>query len=142
MWLYYDQVHYKLIYFLFHYPKESYNRLKLLVSINSIKSEKNRNIISVLYEKMNESENVDNILDWFDDNEIVNYITGILAYDFELTDIEKGIGGIENAYKKDSLVKRRDEIINKLNDKNISKEESLELGKELNDIIINLAKIK
>ena len=91
---------------------------------------------------MNESENVDNILDWFDDNEIVNYITGILAYDFELTDIEKGIEDIENAYKKDSLVKRRDEIINKLNDKNISKEESLELGKELNNIIINLAKIK
>ena len=131
-----------LIYLLINYPKESFNRIKSLVSINSIKSEKNRNIISVLYEKMNESENVDNILDWFDDNEIVNYITGILAYDFELTDIEKGIEDIENAYKKDSLVKRRDEIINKLNDKNISKEESLELGKELNNIIINLAKIK
>ena len=131
-----------LIYLLINYPKESFNRIKSLVSIESIKSEKNRNIISVLYEKMNESENVDNILDWFDDNEIVNYITGILAYDFELTDIEKGIEDIENAYKKDSLVKRRDEIINKLNDKNISKEESLELGKELNNIIINLAKIK
>ena len=131
-----------LIYLLINYPKESFYRIKSLVSINSIKSEKNRNIISVLYEKMNESENVDNILDWFDDNEIVNYITGILAYDFELTDIEKGIEDIENAYKKDSLVKRRDEIINKLNDKNISKEESLELGKELNNIIINLAKIK
>ena len=131
-----------LIYLLINYPKESFYRIKSLVSINSIKSEKNRNIISVLYEKMNNSESIDNILDWFDDNEIVNYITGILAYDFELTDIEKGIEDIENAYKKDSLVKRRDEIINKLNDKNISKEESLELGKELNNIIINLAKIK
>ena len=131
-----------LIYLLINYPKKSFNRIKSLVSIDSIKSEKNRNIISKLYEKMNDNENIDNILDWFNDNEIVNYITGILTYDFEITDVEKGIEDIENAYRKDALIKKRDEIINKLKEKNISKEKSLELGKELNNIIINLAKIK
>ena len=65
-----------------------------------------------------------------------------MAYDFELTDIEKGIEDIENVYKKNALVKRRDEIINKLNDSTLAKDEALELGKELNNIIINLAKIK
>ena len=131
-----------LIYLLINYPKESFTRIKNVVSLEDIKSEKNRNIISILYTKLTTNENVENILNWFEDNEVINYITGILAYDFELTDIEKGIEDIENVYKKNALVKRRDKIINKLNDSTLAKDEALELGKELNDIIINLAKIK
>lgn len=131
-----------LIYLLINYPKESFERIKNVVSLESIKSEKNKNIISTLYQKLSTNESVEKILNWFEDAEIVNYITGILAYDFELTDINKGIEDIENVYKKNELVKRRDEIINKLNDKTISKEEAIELGKELNTIIIDLAKIK
>ena len=131
-----------LIYLLINYPKESFTRIKNVVSLEDIKSEKNKNIISILYTKLTTNENVENILNWFEDNEVINYITGILAYDFELTDIEKGIEDIENVYKKNALVKRRDEIINKLNDSTLAKDEALELGKELNDIIINLAKIK
>ena len=131
-----------LIYLLINYPKESFTRIKNVVNLEDIKSEKNRNIISILYTKLTTNENVENILNWFEDNEVINYITGILAYDFELTDIEKGIEDIENVYKKNALVKRRDEIINKLNDSTLAKDEALELGKELNNIIINLAKIK
>ena len=131
-----------LIYLLINYPKESFTRIKNVVSLEDIKSEKNKNIISILYTKLTTNENVENILNWFEDNEVINYITGILAYDFELTDIEKGIEDIENVYKKNALVKRRDEIINKLNDSTLAKDEALELGKELNNIIINLAKIK
>ncbi len=131
-----------LIYLLINYPKESFERIKNVVSLESIKSEKNKNIISTLYQKLSTNESIEKILNWFEDAEIVNYITGILAYDFELTDINKGIEDIENVYKKNELVKRRDEIINKLNDKTISKEEAIELGKELNTIIIDLAKIK
>lgn len=131
-----------LIYLLINYPKESFTRIKNVVSLEDIKSEKNKNIISILYTKLTTNENVENILNWFEDNDVINYITGILAYDFELTDIEKGIEDIENVYKKNALVKRRDEIINKLNDSTLAKDEALELGKELNNIIINLAKIK
>ena len=131
-----------VIYLLINYPKESLERIKQIVSIESIKSEKNKNIIQVLYDKLSPNENVDNVLNWFEDNDTINYISGILAYDFEIVDVEKGIEDIEKAYKKNYLVARRNEIINKLNDQTISKEEASNLGKELNDIIISLAKIK
>ena len=131
-----------VIYLLINYPKEAFERIKQIVSIESIKSEKNKNIIQVLYDKLSPNENVDNVLNWFEDNDTINYISGILAYDFEIVDVEKGIEDIEKAYKKNYLVARRNEIINKLNDQTISKEEASNLGKELNDIIISLAKIK
>lgn len=131
-----------VIYLLINYPKEAFERIKQIVSIESIKSEKNKNIIQVLYDKLSSNENVDNVLNWFEDNDTINYISGILAYDFEIVDVEKGIEDIEKAYKKSNLVTRRNEIINKLNDQTISKEEASNLGKELNNIIISLAKIK
>ena len=131
-----------VIYLLINYPKESLNRIKQIVSIESIKSEKNKNIIQTLYNKLSPDESSDNVLNWFEDNDIINYISGILAYDFEINDVEKGIEDIEKVYKKENLIARRNEIINKLNDSSISKEEATNLGKELNNIIINLAKIK
>ena len=131
-----------VIYLLINYPKESLDRIKQLVSIESIKSEKNKNIIQTLYNNLSPDESSDNVLNWFEDNDIINYISGILAYDFEINDVEKGIEDIEKVYKKENLITRRNEIINKLNDNTISKEEATNLGKELNDIIINLAKIK
>lgn len=131
-----------VIYLLINYPKESLDRIKQLVSIESIKSEKNKNIIQTLYDKLSTEESADNVLNWFEDTDIINYISGILAYDFEINDVEKGIEDIEKVYKKENLITRRNEIINKLNDNTISKEEATNLGKELNDIIINLAKIK
>ena len=131
-----------VIYLLINYPKESLDRIKQLVSIESIKSEKNKNIIQTLYNKLSPDESSDNVLNWFEDTDIINYISGILAYDFEINDVEKGIEDIEKVYKKENLITRRNEIINKLNDNTISKEEATNLGKELNDIIINLAKIK
>ena len=131
-----------VIYLLINYPKECLDRIKQIVSIESIKSEKNKNIIQTLYDKLSTEESADNVLNWFENTDIINYISGILAYDFEINDVEKGIEDIEKVYKKENLIARRNEIINKLNDNTISKEEATNLGKELNDIIINLAKIK
>ena len=131
-----------VIYLLINYPKEAFERIKQIVSIESIKSEKNKSIIQVLYDKLSPNESIDNVLNWFENSDTINYISGILAYDFEISDVEKGIEDIEKIYKKQNLIMRRNEIINKLNDQTISKDEASNLGKELNDIIINLAKIK
>lgn len=131
-----------LIYILINHTKQALNRLKENVELNCIKSEKNREIIKIIYDKCTEDENIEQILNLFESEEQINYISGILAYDFEITDIEKGIEDIEKNYKRESLVKKRDELTLKLNDTSLSRDEALEVGKKLNDIIVELSKIK
>lgn len=131
-----------LIYILINHTKQALNRLKENVELNCIKSEKNREIVKIIYDKCTEDENIEQILNLFESEEQINYISGILAYDFEITDIEKGIEDIEKNYKRESLVKKRDELTLKLNDTRLSRDEALEVGKKLNDIIVELSKIK
>ncbi len=131
-----------LIYILINHTKQALNRLKENVELNCIKSEKNREIVKIIYDKCTEDENIEQILNLFESEEQINYISGILAYDFEITDIEKGIEDIEKNYKRESLIKKRDELTLKLNDTSLSRDEALEVGKKLNDIIVELSKIK
>ena len=79
-----------LIYILINHTKQALNRLKENVELNCIKSEKNREIVKIIYDKCTEDENIEQILNLFESEEQINYISGILAYDFEITDIEKG----------------------------------------------------
>ena len=132
-----------LIYILMNYPAKSLNKLKNIAQIDLIKDVKNKEIISTIYEKMTPDTNIDNALNWFNDNEIINYISGILAFDFEIKEEEKAIEDIEKAYLKEGKIARRNYIISKLEDKqNLEQEEKTALEKELNDIIIDLARIK
>ena len=62
--------------------------------------------------------NAENVIDCFSDEEIINYISGILAYDFEIDDVDKAIEDIEKIYLKERKMARKNEIINILDDKN------------------------
>ena len=66
-----------------------------------------------------------------------------MAYDFEITDINKCVEDLINIYTKEKLVNMRNIIIKQLDDtKNLTKEEIVDLEKKLNDVILKLAKIK
>ena len=66
-----------------------------------------------------------------------------MASDFEITDVNKAIDDMISIYIKEKLTARRNEIIRKLeNTSELSNEEITNLEKELNDIILKLAKIK
>ena len=132
-----------LIYFLLNYPEETYQKIKDIITINEIKVEKNKIIIKKLYEYIENGNSNINILDSFEDTEIINYLSGIMAYDFEITDINKGIEDLMNTYAKEKLIYKRNEIIHKLEQpENLTKEEIANLEKELNELILKLAKIK
>lgn len=131
------------IYLLINYPNESYQIIRKNIDINDFESEKNRNIVKKLYEELEKgNSNINNVLDWFEDEETINYISWILAYDFEITELNKCITDLINIYSKQNLIKQRNEIIKALESEDLSKEESEQLGSMLNEIIIKLAKMK
>lgn len=132
-----------LIYLLINYTEESFERIRQAVDLECIKSERNKNIIMTLISKISENANIENAVEWFNDEDIVNYLSGILLTDFEITDENKAIEDIEKIYLKERKVKRRNQIIKLLEDKaNLTNDEAAKLEKELNSIIIDLARMK
>lgn len=132
-----------LIYILVSYPDESFSKLKDIVSNNLIKVETHKHILKKLYEEYEKGNINNDILDYFDDTEIINYLSGIMAYDFEIKDINKCIDDLISIYTKEILINRRNEIVKNLeNTQSMSSGDVQALERELNDIIIKLAKIK
>ena len=130
-----------VIYLLINYPDKSFERLKKLIDNNVIKIERNKAIINKLYEEHEKGNiNIENILDLFEDEITVNYLSGIMSSDFEITD--KCIEDVLVAYRKELLLQRRNEILGKIDNSNLTKEEVANLEAQLNEVIIQLAKIK
>lgn len=132
-----------IIYLLINYPQDSYNKLKRKISYEDIKNERNKQIIKKLYEELEKGNSINNVLNLFQDEEIINYLTWVMAYDFEIVEVDKCIEDILNNYEKDKLISMRNEIVQTLeNTDNLTKEEVASLEQSLSEIIIKLAKMK
>lgn len=133
-----------LIYILINYPEESYTKLKDIISVNEMKLTRNKEIVKTLYEQFEKGNiNTNNILDYFEENEIIDYLSGIMADDFGISDINKGIEDLVSIYTREKLVYERNSIIKQLeNTQNLTNEEIASLEKRLNEVILSLAKIK
>ncbi len=132
-----------IIYLLINYPEKSYSKLKETITVNDIQNEQNRTIIKKLYEEFEKGNiNTSSVLNWFENEEIINEISWILAYDFEVIDIEKCIEDIIKTYSKEKIILEKNEIIKFLEQGGITGEQRNELEARLNTIIIELAKMK
>ncbi len=132
-----------IIYLLINYPEQSYPKLKEQISCENITNPRNQTIIKKLYEEFEKGNiNTNYVLDWFEDEEIINEISWILAYDFEITEVGKCIEDILKLYAKEKVILERNEIIKQLEQEGLSKEQKEELETRLNSIIIQLAKMK
>ena len=136
-----------VIYLLVNYPEKSYERLKNIFENDLIKVDTNKQIINKLNEEYEKGNiNIENILDFFVENqETVNYLSGIMSSDFEITDVDKCIDDILVIYRKELLIKQRNEVLSKIENsksQNLTKEEVASLEEQLNNIIIKLAKMK
>lgn len=131
-----------IIYLLINYKEKSFEKLKSIIENNLIKIDRNKAIINKLYEEYEKGNiNIENILDLFEDEHTINYLSGIMSSDFEITDVDKCIDDVITTYTKETLVKRRNEIL-KMDKQTLTQEEMANLDIELNNIIIKLAKIK
>ena len=130
-----------VIYLLINYPENSYNKLKN-ISVDNFKNEINKNIVKKLYEQLEKGNiNTNDVMNWFEDTETINHLSEIMSYDFEISDVDKAIDDVIFTYKKESLVNRRNTILKEIESvQNVEERQNLE--KELNDVIIQLAKMK
>lgn len=94
-----------------------------------------------MYEEIEKGNiNID-ILNCFEEEDIINHISAIMSYDFEISDLNKCIEDIANTYEKEKLINRRQEILESLkNAQNLSSEELSNLEDELSNIVIKLKK--
>lgn len=130
-----------IIYLLINYPQESYKKIKSVISENDMKLEENQKILKKMYEEIEKGNiNID-ILNYFEEQNIIDHISGIMSYDFEISDLDKCIEDVVNTYEKDKLINRRQEILDIIkNGQGFSEEELNNLEDELSNIVIKLKK--
>lgn len=118
-----------------------YSKIKNKIKPEDFKYEKNKKILERVYAEYEKGiTEIYDVLSLFEDEDIINHITEIMAKDYGITDIDKGIDDILNTYERENLKEKRDEILKSLEDSELDNESKLELERELNDIIIKLAK--
>lgn len=133
-----------VIYLLVNEYAKSYDKLKNIITVEDFHDELNRQILKKMYEELEKGNiSINQILDCFGDEKIISHITEIMAYDFEITDVNKAIDDLVSIYEKEKLTNRRNAIVKQLEEmSNLEDNEIKQLEKELSDIILKLAKIK
>lgn len=114
-------------------------KIKEVIELNDFKDEKNKKIAKKLYEHK-EIGNINNILDLFDEDELINHITYIMSNNWDISDTEKAIDDILNKFSKEKMINRKTEILKKLTSEKLSKEEMIKLEEELKNISKKITK--
>ena len=118
-----------------------YQIIKQNIKIEDFKYDIDHKIARKLYEEFeNGNSNISSIIDNLSEEE-QNHITMIMAEDYGIDDVEKAIDDIIQTYEKDKLNERKLEILELLENPT-EENQKKELEKELNDIIIRLAKMR
>lgn len=135
-----------LIYLLINYQEKTFQKFENIIKSNLIKVEVNKKIINKLYEEHEKGNiNIENLIDLFEEETTVNYLSGIMSSDFEITDVDKCIEDVLGTYRKEYLINQKKEIVSKIEkakEENLTEEEIAGYEEELNNVIIKLAKIK
>ena len=133
-----------VIYLLLNYPEKVTEKIRSNLFESDFKYDINKKIINKLYELIDNKEKISSeVLNYFtDDDEITSHITMLMADDYEIGDVDKCIDDIINSYNKDRLIDRRNDIIQSLENDELTKEEKASLEKELSSIVMELARMK
>ena len=131
-----------VIYILVNYPEEAYRDIHDKIKVEDIKDEINKKIVTKIYEQYSNGK-FNDVIDLFEEQEIINYLSGIMAEDFGIIDLNKCIEDLLNTYNKEKLLSIRNSIIKDLeNTEGKSEQEIKELEIKLNDVILKLAKVR
>ena len=122
---------------------KAYEKIKNIITQNEFKDEVNKQILKKLYDEFEKgNSNINNILDNLEEQVQINQITKIMADDYNIQDINKAILDVINIYEKEKTINRRNQILEKLDNKDLEKDERASLESELSNIIIKLARYR
>ena len=132
-----------VIYLLINYSEESYQKIRNSISVEEFRNENNKIILKKLYEEFEKGNiNTNHVLNWFEEESIVNELSWIMTYDFEIVEVNKCIDDVINSYEKERTISERNKIIKELDNKDLQPEEVRELEMRLSQVITKLAKMK
>jgi len=118
-----------------------FHKIKERIKPEDFKYEINKKIANQLYEELAKQDaNINKLIDGFDE-QTQNHITMVMATDYEIENAEKAVDDILQKYEKERLDSRKQEILRQI-EKELDGDKKKQLGKELSNIIIALAKIK
>lgn len=129
-----------VLYLLLEYSEKTFEVIDGKIKESDFEVQIHKEIFAKIYEKLKIDSKSTNIIDSFEDENHVNYISGILSEDYKITDLNKVLTDIENSFIKEKLMKRKNELILKLDDTSLSKEEKKRIEEEYKEIIIRLKK--
>lgn len=132
-----------ILYLLINYYEESIVDMTSNIVKEDFKLEVNQKIFEAITEsKEKDKDRILQVLSNIEDTTIQSQISEIMLSDYGITSVSKCIEDIILTYTKERLNNRKFDIIKELESGNLSKEEASMLEIELNNIIIELAKIK
>ena len=133
-----------IIYLLINHFRESFEQIVTHITLDDFKLEENKIIFEKILESTEEeSEKILQLIANIEDQSIQSHVSEILVTDYEISSVEKCIEDVVTIYNKDRLSNRKLEIIRMLdNSSAYTKEEVAKLERELNEVIIELAKKK
>ena len=108
-----------------------YSKIKNKIKPEDFKLEKNKKILEKVYGEYEKGiTEIYDVLNLFEEEDIINHITEIMAKDYGITDIDKGIDDILSTYERENLKDKRDEILRALEDSTLNNESKLKLERE------------
>lgn len=119
-----------------------YKQLKDIINSDDITIDLNKSIIKTLYNEFEKNANIEDILKLFNDEKAISKITEIMAEDYEISEVDKCVKDLIKIYSQEKLMNKKNEIIEKLKDTKLDNDTVKKLEKELNNIIVELVKIK
>lgn len=131
-----------ILYFLIKNYEEIGEKIVSKVKVEDFKVEKYKNIYNKILEIIkNGNNNIYNILTNIEDSNFQADFSEIMFSEYEIN-VQKFTEDIINNYERTKLSFRKNEILKLVSDKNLAPEESAKLIKELNELLIELAKMK
>lgn len=130
-----------VIYLLINETEKTYSRLKNTIFPENFQNILNKEILKKLYEELEKgNSNTNQVLNQFEEENIISHLTEIMAYDFEINDVDKAVEDLLYTYEKEKLVQRRNELVKQIEEGSSENKDQLE--KELNEVFLKLAKMK